>query len=130
MPLRCLLDTQVIAWLAEGSTKLSEKSKDVILDPAAELYFSAASVWEMAIKISIGKLKLPISLRSMIERQVEINGLQEIPVTSEHSLAVEHLEILHREPFDRILICQAQIEGMTIITSDQSILSYSVQSLW
>lgn len=99
-------------------------------DPANEIFFSAASGWEIAIKTQMGKLRFPSNLEQFLLNQVEMNSFTVLPMHLSHALQVCTLPMLHRDPFDRILIAQSQIEQLPILTSDALIFPYEVQTLW
>ncbi|MEU8561195.1 type II toxin-antitoxin system VapC family toxin [Streptomyces cyaneofuscatus] len=119
--MRLLLDTHVILWWLEDSDELSDQVKD-LLDTEPSVHLSAVSAWEIAIKQSLGKLDGPDDLAERV-RDSQFTAL---PITAGHGVRAGRLPALHRDPFDRILIAQAQIEGMTIVTRDQRIPQYDV----
>ena len=96
----------------------------------SELYLSAASGWEMAIKAGIGKLSLPGDLKLFISEQLSVNAVNSLPIQMAHALYVHALPDYHRDPFDRLIIAQARMEGMPILTSDQQIIRYPVKTIW
>ncbi|MFZ5997808.1 MAG: type II toxin-antitoxin system VapC family toxin [Nitrospirota bacterium] len=128
--MRALLDTHAFLWWLTDDPQLPQNIRDIIADGSNELYFSAASCWEIAIKAQLGKLMLPDKPAVFISDQLAINGIQSLPIQSSHALHVFNLPALHRDPFDRMLIAQAQLENMPIITSDPLIALYQVQLLW
>ncbi|MFD4275957.1 type II toxin-antitoxin system VapC family toxin [Streptomyces cyaneofuscatus] len=119
--MRLLLDTHVILWWLEDSDELSDQVKD-LLDTEPSVHLSAVSAWEIAIKQSLGKLDGPDDLAERV-RDSQFTAL---PITAGHGVRAGRLPAMHRDPFDRILIAQAQIEGMTIVTRDQRIPQYDV----
>ncbi|MFF2540111.1 type II toxin-antitoxin system VapC family toxin [Streptomyces cyaneofuscatus] len=119
--MRLLLDTHVILWWLGDSDELSDQVKD-LLDTEPSVHLSAVSAWEIAIKQSLGKLDGPDDLAERV-RDSQFTAL---PITAGHGVRAGRLPALHRDPFDRILIAQAQIEGMTIVTRDQRIPQYDV----
>ena len=121
--MKLLLDTHVILWAAGEPAKLSGAARGVLLDEANSLFFSAASLWEVVIKRGLGRDDFrvdPIRLR----RLLVMNGYADLPITSDHVLALEQLPPLHRDPFDRILIAQARAEGMLLVTVDAQVAEY------
>jgi PIN domain nuclease of toxin-antitoxin system len=110
--------------------RLNQAARDLLADPQHELYFSAASVWEIAIKAADGKLQFPESPRTLIPRETARQGLRPLPVSHLHALAVYDLPIHHRDPFDRMLIAQALSEKMAILTADRDFEKYPVQVVW
>ncbi len=127
--MRLLLDTHTIIWHVENNPALGQKAGAAIISPENELFISAASLWELAIKVGLGKLELPKSIRDMLSAYLEI-GAKILPVTPEHALAVESLPWHHRDPFDRMLIAQAVHEDLTLITRDTQFDSYLVKRIW
>ncbi len=128
--MRFLLDTSTWLWSVGKVERLNQASRDVLRAPQHELYFSAVSVWEIAIKSSLGKLQLPEPPRIVIPRETTRQGLRSLPVTNLHALAVYDLPLHHGDPFDRLLIAQALSEGLTLITADRDMKRYSVEILW
>jgi PIN domain nuclease of toxin-antitoxin system len=127
---RLLIDTHLLLWAAGQSTRLSVQARNLIADPDNELLFSAASLWEIAIKAGLGRPDFrvdPVRLR----RSLLINGYQELPITGEHAVAVAGLPMIHKDPFDRLLLAQAVVEGLTFLTSDAVMAQYpaSVQQV-
>lgn len=120
-----LLDTHVLLWLLSDRDKLSPQALGVIDAPSGPLWVSAASIWEMSIKRSLGLLRVPDNLLEMLEA----NEMDVLNVTAEHGLAVAGLPLHHRDPFDRMLIAQARIEQLTLVTRDQNIPRYDVRTL-
>lgn len=121
--MKLLLDTHLLLWAAGESEKLSDKARNLILDTSNDLFFSAASIWEIVIKRNLERPDFrvdPVRLRKMLV----VNGYEEIPVESEHALAVASLPPLHKDPFDRILLAQARAEGLQLLTVDEQIVNY------
>ena len=125
-----LLDTHVFLWWHSDRTKLSPKVVRLCEDTTNNLYLSSASVWEIQIKLQIGKLKLTKSLNQIIDLEGHENGIEVLPISLSHIYALDQLPSHHRDPFDRILIAQARVEALTLITQDSLITQYPVQSLW
>lgn len=118
-----LLDTHLLLWAAHTLDKLSDTARQLIADVGNDLWFSAASIWEVAIKHGLGRPDFradPHGLR----RGLPDNGYVELPVTSEDAAAVEELPALHRDPFDRMLVAQALAEGVTLLTADAVVAQY------
>lgn len=118
-----LLDTHLLLWAASEPECLSKKARTLILDPANQLMFSAASLWEITIKNSLDRPDFKVDSRRLW-RMLLVNGYRELPVTSEHTVAVNELPPLHKDPFDRILIAQARVEGMLLLTADRMVAQY------
>lgn len=128
--MRLLLDTCVFLWMIGDDEALSAGAREAIMEPRNSLYLSAASSWELAIKIRIGKLELPGPAHRVIPAQMARNGVLGLAVEHVHALATERLDLHHRDPFDRLLIAQATIEQLTIVTPDVAFDSYAVSTLW
>jgi PIN domain nuclease of toxin-antitoxin system len=124
---KLLLDTQLLLWAAgsevAGAGGLSAEAAALIDDPANTLLFSAASLWEVAIKNGLGRADFRADPR-LLRRGLLDNGYQDLPITSAHTLAVADLPPLHKDPFDRILIAQAMVEGVTLVTADAVVAGY------
>ena len=121
--MKLLLDTHLLIWAAIGSDRLSAKARKSIEDPINELYFSAASLWEIAIKNGLGRADFQVDAR-VLRRALLDNGYQELPITGAHTVAIESLLPIHKDPFDRILVAQATAEGITLLTSDVLVAKY------
>lgn len=123
--MRLLLDTHALLWWLEDSAQLSTEARDAIADGANEIAVSAASAWEMAIKQAAGKLRVPEALNDALAT----SGFAALPITIEHALKAAALEPHHRDPFDRMLVGQALVEGLTIVTRDPRFHPYGVPIL-
>ena len=121
--MKLLLDTQLLLWAAGQPEQLSTVARKELSDPGNELIFSAASIWEIAIKSSLGRDDFEIEPRVLRRGLIE-NGYVELPITSEHAVSVDNLPPVHRDPFDRILLAQALTEGITLLTSDAQLACY------
>ncbi|MGY2259614.1 type II toxin-antitoxin system VapC family toxin [Pseudomonas sp. SDO55104_S430] len=119
--MRVLLDTHVLLWALADDQKLSDKAR-LLINNAAEIYVSAASFWEMAIKVGLGKLS--VDLEEIRQYCLE-SGFIELPVSSEHAIAVKDLEPHHRDPFDRLIVATAMTEPMKLLTSDTIMTRYT-----
>lgn len=122
-----LLDTHTFIWFIEDANELSNTAKSVIEAPDSINYISIASLWEIAIKVSLGKLKLQTSFKQ-INNQLEFNGFILLPVSFEDTLTVSELPYHHRDPFDRIIIAQCINKNLTFVTLDKSISKYAVNT--
>lgn len=118
-----LLDTHLLLWAAGQPDKLSAKARKLIKDPQNELAFSAASLWEIAIKSGLGRDDFRVDPR-LLRRGLLDNGYAELAVTSEHAVSINSLPPIHRDPFDRMLLAQAHAEGITLLTSDTVVAQY------
>ena len=123
-----MLDTHMLLWAALGSDRLPAPAAAMINDPSQELVFSAANIWEVVIKGSLGRKDFRVNPHTLRMRLLE-NGYAELAISSEHTLAVANLPDLHKDPFDRILIAQAQIEKLPIMTADPQFRRYQVKVL-
>jgi PIN domain nuclease of toxin-antitoxin system len=117
--MRLLLDTHVLLWVLSGE-RLSKEARRAIIDPRNAVTMSAASIWEMSIKAELGRLELPDGWFEEAERQ----SIGVLSITAAHALAVRQLPSLHRDPFDRMLVAQAQVEGLVLVTRDEQIKQY------
>lgn len=122
--MRILLDTHVWLWWNSEPHRLSSYTTSSISDPNNEVFLSAASAWEIAIKVRIGKLPLPESVADYVAKRLLKDQIQELPIRSAHAAAIEHLPVLHKDPFDLLLIAQSQIENLTLFTADDNILAF------
>ncbi len=121
--MKLLLDTQLLLWAAAHPRRLSAAARRLINDTQHELLFSAASLWEITIKNSLGREDFRVEPR-VLRRGLLDNGYVELPITSEHAVGVAALPDLHRDPFDRMLIAQATCEGITLVTADALVGQY------
>jgi len=128
--MRLLLDTHALIWAVTLDDKLSDKAKELILDADNELYLSVASIWEMSIKASLGKLILQQPIEQIINEQVQINGLNILNIEAAHALAVASLPWHHRDPFDRLIITQSKLEKLTLVSCDAAMDAYEVERVW
>jgi PIN domain nuclease of toxin-antitoxin system len=126
-----LLDTHTLIWWATDPERIPKRTIAILRHPQNELYFSAASSWEVQIKIGIGKISFSQPWETIVEREIEKNSLIILPVTLEHTFMLAKLPSLHKDPFDRMLIAQALSNNITIITNDRFICSYpEVKTVW
>src|SRR5437868_10223 len=124
-----LLDTQALIWWDSDPGQLSAPALTALRDPANSVWISVVSVWEMVIKAQLGKLTLRLPLAEIVAQQ-QANGLQVLPVTLPHSLAVEGLPPVHKDPFDRLLAAQSIVEGAELVSGDAIFTNYPVRLLW
>jgi PIN domain nuclease of toxin-antitoxin system len=127
--MRLLLDTHVFLWAALTPSRLSVAAREAITDRANEVYISAAVSWEIVIKFPRAKFKIPTNPTTYVPSRVAALGFRPLPITQDHALAVESLPSIHRDPFDRIMIAQAIIEGLTFVTRDARLLTYPVLTI-
>lgn len=121
--MRLLLDTQIVLWALTGSARLGKAARDLIVDPANEIHVSTASIWEVAIKYALGRGDMPVS-GARIAELCAAAGYRELPVAWTHAVALESLPLLHADPFDRILVAQAQAEPMRLLSRDAAMSVY------
>ena len=127
---RLLLDTCTFIWLVAEPARLSQRLCDVIDIHANELRLSAVSIWEICLKWKAGKLDLPKPPRSWIEEQVISWNIGLVPIEREHLYRVTELPMYHRDPFDRLLVAQSIVEGLTVATPDSALHKYPISWLW
>lgn len=128
--MRLLLDTHTFLWFIGGSDKLSGDARSLIEDPTNERLLSMASLWEMAIKASLGRLKLDLSFPEMVEREIRGNAMEVLVIRPKHLDELAKLPFHHRDPFDRLIIAQSLVEDAPIIGRDEAFESYPVRLLW
>jgi len=125
-----LLDTNVFIWWTGDAGKLSKPVYQALQDPNNLLFISVASLWEMQIKIQIQKLTLPASLADILQKQKEDNGLQVLALLESHVFAASGFPMHHKDPFDRMIMAQAYLEDLIILSSDEILKQYPVEVLW
>lgn len=128
--MRLLLDTHSFLWFIGGSASLSPTARTFIEDVDNQPLLSMASLWEMAIKLSIGKLSLGKPFERLIPEQMRLNGIELLQIEIPHIIVVTKLPFHHCDPFDRLLIAQAMVEQISIVSSDPAFDSYSIKRLW
>ena len=121
--MKLLLDTHLLLWAAGEPSRLSRKARTLIANPQNELLFSAASLWEVAIKRGLGRSDFQVDAR-LLRRGLLDNGYSELPIVSDHVVATESLPPIHKDPFDRVLVAQATVEGITLLTVDSLVAQY------
>jgi len=122
--MKLLLDTQILLWAAGQPERLSRAARKLLQDPENELLFSAASLWEVAIKRGLGREDFRVEPR-LLRRGLLDNGYTELPISSQHAVSIDTLPPIHKDPFDRLLLAQALTEGVTLLTSDAQLAEYS-----
>lgn len=123
--MRLLIDSHVLLWWFEGADRLGAAAREAIRDGENEAFVSAATLWELSIKQAAGKLEVGVDLREHSAEQ----GFRELPVSGQHAVAVRNLPLHHRDPFDRMLVAQAGIEGLTLMTADRDLTVYDIPIL-
>jgi PIN domain nuclease of toxin-antitoxin system len=124
-----LLDTHVFLWFASRPEDLAKEAFLAIEDPANDVFISAVVVWDIVIKYGKGKLTLPLEPTLYMSTRLREPGFRALPITQDHALATANLSAIHADPFCRMLIAQAQVEGMTFVTRDSHALTYPVRTL-
>jgi PIN domain nuclease of toxin-antitoxin system len=127
---RVLLDTHAFLWWISDDRRLSDRAKEIIGDGSNELYFSAASGWEISIKAGLGRLEVLEDLEPFIADQLSRNAIQALPIYLRHALHTRTLPDHHRDPFDRILVSQAVLEELPLLSADPLVSSYPVEVVW
>jgi PIN domain nuclease of toxin-antitoxin system len=128
--MKYLLDTMVWLWSVGPTDKIGSAGLEILANGEEDLYFSAASSWEIAIKTRLGKFELAEPPRRYVPKRLTQQGIHPLSVTHEHSLKVYDLPPHHRDPFDRLIIAQAIMEEMTVLTADRAFAKYAVEVLW
>lgn len=121
--MKCLLDTHVLLWAVGEPHRLSAAARSLLMAADIELFFSAASLWEIAIKSTLNRADFQVDAR-LLRRGLLDNGYSELPIGSEHAVAIASLPLLHKDPFDRMLVAQAIVEGITLLTNDAVLADY------
>ena len=125
-----LIDTHALLWIAGDENKVSARARGVFLNPRNNLYFSIANLWEMAIKISLKKLNVGSTLDVFVEAHIVGNGIHLLMIKPSHVVRVATVPYHHSDPFDRLMMAQAMVENMRILSSDRRLDSYSVRRVW
>ena len=128
--MKVLLDTCTFLWIAVDAPDLSETARDVFRDPDNDVYLSAASAWEIAVKHRLGRLPLPETPQVYVPTLSETHGIESLPISEDETLHLQRLPRLHRDPFDRILVCQAIVRGMVLLTPDAAFEQYPARVIW
>lgn len=128
--MRVLLDTQVWIWMRNAPARISPRARRVLTNERNELVLSAATPWEIAIKVSLGKLRLPCSVEEFVTTRSAATRVTPLPITQVHAVASAELPLHHRDPFDRVLVAQAQLETIPLMSNDEVFEAYDVEVLW
>ena len=128
--MKLLLDTHSFLWFISGNAKLSVNARMLIEDVSNQPMLSLASLWEMAIKVSIGKLCIGQSFETLIPQQIKLNGIELLNISFSHTAVIATLPFHHRDPFDRLLIAQAMVEKIPIVSRDSAFDTYAITRLW
>jgi PIN domain nuclease of toxin-antitoxin system len=127
--MKALLDTHTFLWAISGSARLSRRAERIFVGPS-DLWLSVASIWEILIKVQIGKIALPLPAGPYIVKKLVENQIEALPISLDHVLKVETLPMHHSDPFDRILVAQSIEEGWPLVTADSIFEHYPVQTIW
>jgi PIN domain nuclease of toxin-antitoxin system len=125
-----LVDTAAFLWWVTGSPRLSKRAREALTDPGNDVFLSAVSTWEIVLKHALGKLPLPEDPETLIPRLRSGHRVEELPLTEAATLQLTKLPTMHRDPFDRMLVCQAIAHGMALVTSDPILRRYPIRTLW
>lgn len=128
--MKILLDTNTFLWAIADEPKLSKKAGNEFIDGSNSLYISIASIWEIIIKVSINKLKLPKPASVFLMKQISINRIRMLEIKQEHIYHLERLPFHHRDPFDRLIISQSLVEKMPVATADRIFKKYGIKTIW
>lgn len=128
--MRVLLDTCTFLWLAIDAPQLTDRAREIFRRPENEVYLSSVSTWEIAVKHELGRLRLPEPPETYIPALRQRHGVAPLALSEEATLHLGRLPALHRDPFDRMLVCQAIVEGLVLLTPDPAITRYPIRSMW
>lgn len=128
--MRLLLDTHAFLWAIAEQSRLSDRVRGWLEDGNNEAWVSIASIWEIAIKAGLGRLRLPSDLGGFLATQLVVSSFQVLPIALEHAVAVRDLPLHHRDPFDRLLIAQSRAEGLALVSRDARLKAYEVDVVW
>ena len=128
--MRALLDTHALLWWVVDDPRLSQRARHLLSDPGSDVYFSAASSWEIAIKVALGRVALPAPPRSLVPKILREQSIRPLDVTHAHALAVADLPSHHRDPFDRLLVTQARLEKLAVVSGDPIFRKYGTTVIW
>jgi PIN domain nuclease of toxin-antitoxin system len=128
--MKLLLDTQVWLWLQTNPDRVTPTVREMLTDPRHQLLLSAASAWEIAIKFGLGKLPLPMPPEQYVPSRMDASDTIALPVSTAHALRVASLPPHHRDPFDRVLVAQAQLERLTLVSADRQLAPYDIEVVW
>jgi PIN domain nuclease of toxin-antitoxin system len=127
---KLLLDTHVFLWWIERNTRLSARAGALIADPDCEVFVSIVTIWEIAIKAGLGQLEMPDDLGGFLRSELATNDFESLPIAFEHAVAARDLPRHHRDPFDRLLICQSRVEALALVSADPVMAAYGADVVW
>ena len=128
--MNCLLDTHTFLWAITRDPRLSRRAREEFENPSSKLHLSAVSLWEISIKVALGKLPLPSDTEQFLRGQLAMNSIGVLPVHASHAFRVLTLAPHHRDPFDRMLVAQSMVEGWPVVTGDEAIRQYGIETIW
>ena len=128
--MKILLDTCTFLWIITADTQLSARSCELFVDPFNEVWLSSVSTWEISLKYGLGRLPLPEPPDQLIPSQRQLHGIESLPLDEEATFYLTKLPEYHKDPFDRMLVCQAIVLGLTILTPDKLIKQYPARAIW
>ncbi|HEV8724391.1 MAG TPA: type II toxin-antitoxin system VapC family toxin [Candidatus Binatia bacterium] len=128
--MRVLLDTATFLWAVSDAPEFSQDAREIFVEPGNEIFLSSVSAWEIAVKHALGKLPLPEPPGRFVPLQRKQHGIDPLPLDEEAALYLSRIPPLHKDPFDRMLVCQAVVHELVILTSDELIQQYPVRTLW
>lgn len=128
--MKVLLDTHTFLWLITDDDRLSETARQTFLDPENGIFFSVASLWEICIKMSLEKVSLKTGWFQTIQEEMKANAIQWLPIEIQHCAEIAELPFHHRDPFDRLLIAQAMVEDMQLLSRDNRLSAYNIKRIW
>lgn len=128
--MRLLLDTHAFLWFITADAQLSSTAERGIRTPGSDAFLSIASVWEIAIKVNLGKLPIPLPLETFVPEQLRMNRIRLLPMELHHTFEVSRMPLHHRDPFDRIIIAQAKLEYLELVSADAAFDAYPARRLW
>lgn len=128
--MRFLLDTATFLWVISDAPDLSTHARELFVDPGNEVYLSAVSAWEIAVKFALGRLPLPEPPERFVPSQRKQHGIDSLPLDEESALHLARLPLLHKDPFDRMLVGQAIVHGLVILTPDRLVTQYPIRTMW
>ena len=128
--MRLLLDTHVWIWWLTDPDRLSRPADSALSDPDNQLYLSPVSTWELMVKSAAGRVTVAGSVEALVDEAITASGVHPLPIEHSHALLLRQLPAHHRDPFDRMLVAQAQLDGLTLVTADRQLSAYDIETLW
>jgi len=125
-----LLDTCTFLWIGGDAPELSDKARELFQNPENEVYLSSVSAWEIAVKNALGRLPLPERPDTYVPKLRQLHAIEPLPLDEEATLHLTTLPSLHKDPFDRMLVCQAIVSGLVLLTPDELVTQYPTRSAW